>query len=100
MSRYYKRVDFKLLRRSIDIGKVCDLLGVQLKKMGNGQMRGACPICEHESARAFVVTPRLGLFFCFADCRDGGDAIALVAAVKNMTAREAAYFLVNHFKAL
>ena len=95
-TRSYRRVDFKALRREIQIEAVCDLLGIQLKRMANGQMRGHCIICGHESERAFVVTPSVGLFYCFADCKNGGDIIALTAAVKQLTLTGAARFLVDH----
>ena len=90
------RIDFAALKRRITIEQVCDWLGVKLKKTGH-QFRGACPICSHESSRCFVVTPKLGLFYCFGHCHNGGDVIELVAQVKQLSHSQAARLLVEHF---
>ena len=90
------RIDFAALKRRISIEPVCDWLGIKLKKTGH-QKRGPCPICEHESNRCFVITPKLGLFYCFGHCQSGGDVIELVAQVKKITHQDAARLLVKHF---
>ena len=94
--RSNKRVDFQALRQRVPIEQVCDLLGIQLKKTGD-QLRGSCAICNHDSTRCFVVTPKLQRFWCFGDCRSGGDCIELVARVKQLSHKDAARFLADHF---
>ena len=56
--RSNKRVDFQALRQRVPIEQVCHLLGIQLKKTGD-RLRGSCAICNHDSTRCFVVTPKL-----------------------------------------
>ena len=90
------RIDFAALKRRIGIEPVCDWLGIKLKKAGH-QLRGACPICQHDSSRCFVVTPKIGLFYCFGGCRNGGDVIELVAQVKQVSHQQAARLLAEHF---
>ena len=89
------RLDFKKLRH-IPIEHVCDWLGIKLKKTGC-QYRGSCPLCDHPSTRCFVVTPKLGLFFCFGHCGKGGDALELVAQVKQLSYTQAARLLADNF---
>jgi DNA primase len=94
--RSNKRVDFKLLAQRVRIERVADMLGIHLKKKG-GQLRGSCPICSHASERCFVVTPALNRFWCFGDCKSGGDIIELVAQVKQLSHKDAARLLSDHF---
>ena len=54
--------------------------GVKTTKSG-GQRRGPCPICKHRSQRCFVITPSKNLYYCFGDCKEGGDALQLVARI-------------------
>ena len=95
--RSNKRVDFKALRQRIPIERVCDLLGIELKKSG-AQLRGPCPICSHRSARCFVVTPALNRYWCFGECQTGGDVIELTAQVRQLSHRQAAQLLAEHFR--
>ena len=95
--RANKRVDFKALRQRIPIEHVLDMLGIQLKKTG-AQLRGSCPICSNASDRCFVVTPSLNRFWCFGDCQSGGDVIELVAQVKQLSHKDAAHLLADHFR--
>ena len=93
---HQRRLDFKALCREIRIGQVCDWLGIRLKKTGT-QLRGACPICNHVSARCLVVTPALNRFWCFGSCHSGGDIIELVARAKQTSHKDAAQLLSDHF---
>ena len=90
------RIDFAALKRRVTIEQACALLGIPLKKTGD-QLRGPCPICSHDSPRAFVVTPKLGLYWCFGHCASGGDCIELVARARQLSKREAARLLADHF---
>jgi DNA primase len=90
------RVDFKALSQRIQIEQVIDMLGIRMKKTG-AQLRGQCPICEHDSDRCFVVTPKLNRFWCFGHCQRGGDVIELIVQVKRISHRRAALLLAAHF---
>ena len=94
--RYQRRLDFKRLAREIQIEPVCNWLGIALKKSGH-QLRGSCPLCHHDSARCFIVTPALNRYWCFGHCQNGGDVIELVARVKQMPKKDAARSLADHF---
>ena len=91
-----RRLDFKSLREEIRIEQVCDWLGIAMKKSGT-QLRGACPICQHDSARCLVVTPALNRYWCFGGCQRGGDVIELVAQAKQLSHKDAARMLADHF---
>ena len=88
-------VDFKHLRSVISIEQVISWLGLEMKKTGD-QWRGLCPI--NGGARALVITPAKGLWYCFApECAAGGDVIELVAKVRRISTRDAALALQKHF---
>lgn len=91
-----RRLDFKALRDEIPIDQVCDWLGIRLKNSGT-QLRGPCPICQHDSDRCLVVTPALNRFWCFGSCQTGGDIIELVFRVKQVSTKDAARLLSDHF---
>ena len=93
---YKRRLDFKALCREVRIEHVCDWLGIALKKTGD-QLRGSCPICNHDSSRCFVVTPALNRYWCFGHCQSGGDVIELAARVKQLSPKDAARLLADHF---
>ena len=71
-------LDFAELKQRVSIEQVAAWIGAQLKPHG-AQLRGPCPICKAGGDRAFVITPAKGCYYCFGECRKGGDVIALVA---------------------
>lgn len=94
-TKAYSRPDFTRIRGT-PIEDVLDMLGIDLKKRGK-QLRGHCPICGHQSPRAFTVTPDLNRFWCFGDCRGGGDVIELVSRVKQLSQYEAACYIAKNY---
>lgn len=88
-----QRPNFKALHR-LSIERVLELLGIETKKSGR-QLRAPCPVCQGPSQRAFVVTPHMGLWYCF-QCKEHGDGIELVSQVRRLTPYEAALFLRHH----
>jgi hypothetical protein len=89
-------VDFADLKQRISIEQVASWLGAQLKPHGP-QLRGPCPICKAGGDRAFVITPAKGCYYCFGDCKKGGDAIQLAANAKDLSVKEAAEAIAQHF---
>ena len=87
--------DFKRLKK-IPIVDVCLMLGIDLKPRGK-QYRAYCPICDHPSERAFVVTPAIERYWCFGYCRSGGDGLELYARMRQLTKKNAARELIKHF---
>jgi len=67
---------------------------VQLKKIG-GYWKGSCPF-HTETDASFTVSPDRGIFYCFG-CHEGGDAIAFISKIENMTPIESAYHLVDKY---
>lgn len=90
-------VDFAELKTRISIESVIQMLGLKLRQTGS-QLRGPCPICKVGGDLALVVTPARDLFYCFA-AKAGGDQIALVAHIKNISVKEAAGQISDHFQA-
>lgn len=83
-------IDFKALRESLNIAEVAHTI-LKLTPE-NGQYRAPCPGCNAGGDRAIVITPAKKLFYCF-NAKKGGDAIGLVAHVKNIGMKEAAMSL-------
>lgn len=83
-------VDFEQVKANNRVEQVAEQLGLELTKRGE-QLRGKCPSGEG-GERAFVITPAKQAWYSFA-AEKGGDVIALVSFVKNMSAKEAAEFL-------
>jgi DNA primase len=80
------------VKQRFPIEKVVELLGINVVKQKNGQLRGCCPIHSGNDPRGFVVTPDKGLWYCFKAC-GGGDQIALVAKVRDISPKDAAEWL-------
>jgi DNA primase len=88
-----KFIDFEAVKASKSIEDAVSFLGLEMVER-NGQLRSTCPICGDEGERIFVVTPKKNKFYCFK-CEAGGDQIALVAKVKEIGMREAAFELMG-----
>ena len=85
-------VDFNNVKNKFTIEDVMKKLGLNFT-LKNNQYRGACPRCEgHE--RALVITPAKGLWYCF-DAKQGGDQIQLTAHLKDVSAKEAAQWIIG-----
>ena len=91
-----RKLDFNQLR-NIPIVEVCDELGIVLLRTKSA-LRGACPICRHDSDRCFVVTEKINRWWCFGKCQSGGDPLELFMRVKHMTHRDAAKAMVKLFR--
>ncbi|MGH3321270.1 MAG: DNA primase [Streptosporangiaceae bacterium] len=61
---------------------------VQLRGAGGGSLMGLCPFHE-EKTPSFHVTPARGLWYCFGGCSEGGDVIAFVQKVEQLSFAEA-----------
>lgn len=90
-------IDFAQVKDRAPIEDVLTWLQVPFRRHGP-QLRGPCPVCNANNARAFVATPDKGVWFCFSnpECK-GGDVIQLVAKVKKIGVKEAAHLLAEQF---
>jgi len=86
-------IDFAEIKRRISLHQCMTMLGLPLKQSGN-QYRGSCPV-HGGGERTLVVTPDKG-FYCFGE-KKGGDQIALVAHVKQISNRDAAEQICLHY---
>ena len=87
-------VDFTELKKQVSIDRIFSLLNLKLRQHGD-QWRGPCPICNQGGDRALVVTVSKGVFYCFGH-GTGGDMIALVAAARGLSAKDAAQLIAEH----
>jgi DNA primase len=67
--------DFTVIKERVSIEEAAQSLGLELTKSG-AQFRGPCPACQTGGARALVITPAKGLFYCFSQ-GIGGDLISM-----------------------
>ena len=84
-------INFEEVKANNPIEDVALRLGLNFNKNG-ATLRGRCPVCESSGDRNLAITPAKGLYYCFSECK-GGDAIALVAHVKQIGVKEAAQWL-------
>ena len=70
--------------------RIDDVVGsyVMLRNAGGGSMKGLCPFHD-ESTPSFNVTPSRGLWYCFGACGEGGDVIAFMQKIENLSFTEA-----------
>lgn len=88
-------IDFTALKELVSIERVLSVLDLKAKQHGS-QWRSACPFCKTGGDRALVVTPSKKSWYCFS-ARKGGDLIALVAHIRNISQRDAAQFIAEQF---
>ena len=68
---------------------------VTLKPSGVGTLKGLCPFHD-EKTPSFQVTPARGFYYCFG-CGAGGDTVAFVQAINNLSFPEAVEFLADKY---
>ena len=67
---------------------------VQLKKTGS-YWKGSCPF-HQETDASFTVSPDKQIFYCFG-CHAGGDIIAFIAKIENISQIEATQLLIEKY---
>ncbi|MCC6495871.1 MAG: DNA primase [Propionibacteriaceae bacterium] len=66
---------------------------VTLRRAGGGSLTGLCPFHD-EKTPSFHVTPARGFYHCFG-CGEGGDVIAFVQKINNVSFAEAVEYLAD-----
>ncbi|MEO6083995.1 MAG: CHC2 zinc finger domain-containing protein, partial [Umezawaea sp.] len=66
---------------------------VTLRRAGGGSLTGLCPFHD-EKTPSFNVNPARGFYHCFG-CGEGGDVIAFVQKINNVSFTEAVEFLAD-----
>jgi DNA primase len=87
-----KYVDFQQLKQEVSIEQVFPMLDLEMRFKGD-QWRGECPVCDG-GPRSLVVTKSKQSWYCFG-CKQGGDLISLVAAVRDLPMKDAAIEIVE-----
>ena len=87
-------IDKEELKSKVDMLKLCNILGIEVKRVGSGY-KALCPF-HSESDASFSIDSVRGLYNCFG-CNRGGDVIKLVSDVKSVGFKEALGFLGEHF---
>src|ERR1051326_910945 len=87
-------IDFNELKERVNIEQVVRMLGLTMKPSA-GQLRGVCPRCKGDD-RTLAVTPSKEAWYCFR-AQKGGDLISLVAHARDLSNREAAELINDHF---
>lgn len=77
--------DIALVRERVRIEDVVSPY-VTLRRAGPGSLKGLCPFHD-ERTPSFHVTTSRGLFYCFG-CSEGGDAIAFLQKIENLSFAE------------
>ena len=90
-------VDFKEVRARVTIEETLRFLGVDTLTRREGKLMGPCPVHGGDNPRAFHVDTNKSLWFCFTGCQRGGNQLDLVAAVRDISVRDAALALKRHF---
>jgi DNA primase len=84
---------FSLVKSKISILDVA-LEYVKLKQIG-GYWKGSCPL-HNETDASFTVSPDKQIFYCFG-CHAGGDVIAFVEKIENLSPIQAVNHLVDKY---
>jgi len=79
------RMDVRAIKEKVDIVSVISRY-VSLAKSGSGY-KGRCPFHKDDTP-SFVVSPEKGLWHCFG-CGEGGDVIAFLMKIENLSFIEA-----------
>jgi DNA primase len=95
-------IDFKALRERVPFDCVLERYGIRLRDVGNGQLRGKCPLPSHsskESRDSFFVNVKKQVWCCHSDScksasgKEGGNVLDFVAAKEGVSIRQAAELL-------
>lgn len=84
---------FQFIKAKVSIISVIEEY-VSLKPAGS-YLKGTCPF-HSETDASFTVSPERGIYYCFG-CHASGDVIGFIAQKENMSQKEAAFHLIEHF---
>ena len=93
-------VDFKAVKDRVSVEQVLAHYGINWLRRSGNELRGKCPIHPNaEGERTFHVNLAKNLFHCFSCGAKGSGVLELVAALDNISIREAGLKLQNVFVA-
>ena len=83
-------IEFAAIKRAVPLVVVLEHYRIhELRRSGQNQLRGRCPLHGGEGRETFHVNTAEQVFHCFS-CGAGGSVLDLVAAVEGCELREAA----------
>jgi DNA primase len=83
-------IEFAAIKRAVPLAAVLQHYRIEeLRRSGQNQLRGHCPLHRGEGRETFHVNTAEQVFHCFS-CGAGGSVLDLVAAVEGCGLREAA----------
>src|SRR6476469_7798232 len=90
-------VEFASIKQAVPLIAVLERYQIGgLRRSGQEQWRGRCPLHDGEGQDSFQVNTGQQLFHCFS-CGAGGTVLDLVAALEQGEAREAAQQLASRW---
>lgn len=92
-----KLVDFRKVKDSVSIIQLLDRYGVELRKEGSDSLVGCCPIHDGSNDRSFRVSIGKNAWKCFGRCDAGGNILDFVAAMEDVSVRDAAVTIADWF---
>jgi DNA primase len=92
-------VDFKAVREQVSLEQVLfDFYKLDSLTVRDGKAIGPCPIHGGDSPRAFSADLKKNAWFCFSRCKRGGNQLDFVALKEDISIRDAALLLKDHFE--
>ena len=90
-------VDFREVRERVSMQMVLDHYQVDWLRKQGAELRGRCPIHQGEGERSFHVNLEKNIFHCFS-CGAKGNVLSFVAAMENVSIREAGLQMKEWFR--
>lgn len=91
-------VDFAEVRRRVSLEDVLTrYYNIEGLRRQGSKLIGPCPVHGGDSPRAFSADTTKNAWYCFTRCKMGGNQIDLVAKKEDISVREAALRLQEHF---
>ncbi len=89
-------MDYALLKKSVSVHQVAQMLNLRQHHMVGGWHRAACPRCDFGTSKSLILLCERNLFVC-ATAGIIGDQIALVSHAKNVRPYAAAQQIAVHY---
>jgi DNA primase len=92
-------VDFKTVREQVSLEQVLfHFYKLDNLTIRDGKAIGPCPVHGGDSPRAFSADFEKNAWFCFSRCKRGGNQLDFVALKEDISIRDAALLLKDHFQ--
>ena len=90
-------VGYQELKERVSMQDVLDWYGVDWLKGSGQNLVGYCPIHHGKNSRQFTVNLEKNVYYCFGDCKGGGNIFNFVAKKERVSIREAALLIQEWF---